>query len=96
MEKKLLSQTGGVGGRKKKGTEEEEVGESSESNRSGREWLVKFSTMKVGPPRHVKVGIGVGKEKTLADGTQKGQPALKQKGSSRSIMSAQVLHYSHC
>ena len=32
--------------------------ESSESdeegNESGREWLMKFSTMKVGPPKHVK------------------------------------------
>jgi len=51
-----------VGGRKKKGAKEETVGDKSESDGSGRGWLKKNSTMKVGPPRHIKVGVGVRRE----------------------------------
>jgi len=35
--------------------------------------------MKVGPPRHIKVGVGVRRKESSADGAQQGQPALKVK-----------------
>jgi len=58
---KLSYQTGERGGRNKKVMEKRgskkprDSSESEEeSNMSGKEWLRNFSTMKVGPPRHVK------------------------------------------
>src|SRR5882724_4552687 len=59
--RKLSFRTGGRGGRSqkvmgKRGTKK--PGNSSksdeESRANGKEWLRSFSTMKVGPPRHVK------------------------------------------
>ena len=59
--RKLSCQTGGRGGRNKKVMEKrgaKKLRESSKSkeerNVSGKECLRNFSTMKVGPPRHVK------------------------------------------
>jgi len=58
---KLSLKTGGRGGRNKKVLEKKgakKPRDSSESeeerNASRKEWLRNFSTMKVGPPRHVK------------------------------------------
>ena len=61
---KLLCQTGGAGGQKeavkeKDAKEPEESGtESGESLGSGRQWMKKFSRMKVGPPMGVKNAMG--------------------------------------
>jgi len=59
--RKLSCWTAGRGGRKKRIVEErgmKKLRESSkskgESNMSRREWLKKFSTMKVRPPKHIK------------------------------------------
>jgi len=58
---KLSCRTGGRGGRNQKIMEKRgakkprDSSESEEeSNASRKEWLRNFSTMKVGPPRHVK------------------------------------------
>ena len=63
---KLSCQMGGTVGRKRKGAEEEDAGDSSESDGRGRGWLEKFSTLKVGPSRHVKVGLGARKEELVS------------------------------
>ena len=61
---KLSCQTGGMGGRRKfvKGKQSADSRESSESDEesdvSGKDWLARFSTMKVGPPRHIKATKG--------------------------------------
>ena len=44
----------------KKDTESSASNEESEESReeSGREWLAKFSTMKVGPPKGIRCAMG--------------------------------------
>jgi len=60
---KLSCQTGGMGGQKRVGKVPDEKGSESsasneESEESGREWLAKFSTMKVGPPKGIRHTMG--------------------------------------
>src|SRR5882724_11585228 len=64
---KLLCRTGGTGGHKKMGkVPDKKDTESSASNEereesgeeSGKEWLAKFSTMKVGPPKSISHATG--------------------------------------
>jgi len=58
---KVSCWTAGKGGRKRTSVKEKGMGKLEESSRSdeenhasGREWLNKFSTMKVGLPKHIK------------------------------------------
>ena len=94
---KLSCQTGGVGGKKKKAAEEKDackLSESSKSDRSGMGWLEQFSTMKVGPTRHVKESAD-----TLGKRLGRKEEVISQMGMTRTVglvAKRRLERYSEC